>query len=169
MNARRLWVAVLIGMSLLIVRSATAYDSKSAAEAVKRGDSLRENDEFDAIISAATDSIRRNPKNGVAYYARARAYEEEGEFSKAFADYTETIRLLDPKSANAHWRRGCLYEKKGNHDKAIADYTEAIRLDPKNATIYYGRAHAYRQKGELNKAITDYTEAIRLNPEEAEA
>jgi len=50
MNTRRWLVVLLIGMFLLLVRSSWADDAKSAAEALKRGDSLREKGDLDGVL-----------------------------------------------------------------------------------------------------------------------
>ena len=42
MNIRKWLVAVLVGTSLLMVRSSMAKEYKSAAEALKRGNSLQQ-------------------------------------------------------------------------------------------------------------------------------
>ena len=58
----------------------------------------------------------------------------KGEFDKAIADYTESIRL-NPQRAETYWGRGHAYAEKGEFDKAIADFTESIRLDPRHAEV----------------------------------
>ncbi|MGA2258561.1 MAG: tetratricopeptide repeat protein [Thermoguttaceae bacterium] len=95
-------------------------------------------------------------------------HEGKGEYDKAIADLTESIRL-DPKNADWYNNRGPFYEKRGEYDKAIADFTEAIRQDPNYAIAYINRGTVYHQKGEYDKTIADYTEAIRLDPKDADA
>jgi tetratricopeptide (TPR) repeat protein len=92
----------------------------------------------------------------------------KGEFDKAIADFTESIRL-DPRQAEVYCGRAYAYHQTGEFDKAIVDYDEAVRLDPKQATTYYNRGLAYAKKGDHDKAIVDFTEVILLNPKDAEA
>ncbi|WLB89247.1 tetratricopeptide repeat protein [Bradyrhizobium japonicum USDA 135] len=119
-------------------------------------------------IAAASEQIRRDPKDANAYYNRGNAYAARGDTDRAIADYTATIRL-DPAYANAYYNRGNAYSNKGNTDRAIADYTEAVRLQPTNANAYFNRGNAYGNKGDTDRAIADYTETIRVDPTYANA
>ncbi|MDX3968162.1 MAG: tetratricopeptide repeat protein [Bradyrhizobium sp.] len=119
-------------------------------------------------IAAASEQIRRDPKDANAYYNRGNAYAARGDTDRAIADYTATIRL-DPAHANAYYNRGNGYSSKGDTDRAIADYTATIRLDPAYANAYYNRGNAYSNKGNTDRAIADYAEAIRLQPTNANA
>lgn len=119
-------------------------------------------------IAAASEAIRRDPRDANAYYNRGNAYAASGDNDRAIADYTAAIRL-DPAHANAHYNRGNGYSNKGDNDRAIADYTATIRLDPAYANAYYNRGNAFSNKGDRDRAIADYTEAIRLQPANANA
>lgn len=124
--------------------------------------------ESNAAIAAASEAIRRDPKDANAYYNRGNAYAASGDADRAIADYTATIRL-DPSYANAYYNRGNGYSNKGDTDRAIADYTATLRLDPAYANAYYNRGNAYSNRGDTDRAIADYTEAIRLQPTNANA
>ena len=71
---------------------------------------------------------------------------EKGEFDKAIADFTESIRL-DPRHAEVYRGRAYAYPKNGEFDKAIADYNEAIRLNPKYADDVLQSWLGLRQEG----------------------
>lgn len=119
-------------------------------------------------IAAASEAIRRDPKDANAYYNRGNAYAAHGETDRAIADYTAAIRL-DPAHANAYYNRGNGYSTKGDTERAIADYTATIRIDPAYANAYYNRGNAWSDKGNTDRAIADYTEAVRLQPTNANA
>ncbi len=129
----------------------------------KRGLAYVEQGDYNRAIADLTESIRLVPKyanadrrRGViytpenkykrtiaeAYYFRGLAYGEQGDYNRAIADLTESIRLV-PEYADAYQMRGNYYILKKKYKRAIADYTEVIRL---------------------NRAIADYTEVIRLDP-----
>ena len=109
-----------------------------------------------------------NVKDAKADYSRHLADDNQDNYAKAIADYTEAIRL-DPRDAKAYYSRGLAYDNKGDYDKAIADYTEAIRLDPKDAKAYFNRGGIYDDMRNYDKAIADFTEVIRLDPKSAKA
>src|SRR5262249_6666537 len=91
---------------------------------------------------AFTPPLRLAP-DAAAYRGRGLAYEEEGKYAQAVADYTEAIRL-DPRAADAYLHRGDAYFAQDDFDQAITDYDEAICLDPSLAVAYQhrGLAHA---------------------------
>ena len=116
--------------------------------------------------------IRRNPNDEYAYNNRGIAYEDEGDYDAAIADYTKAIQI-DPKYADAYYNRGNVYSKqKGDYDAAIADYNKAIRIDPKSpksADVYSNRGTTYENKGDHDAAITDFNKAIQIKPDDAVA
>ena len=164
MKIRKWLVAVLIGMSVLVVRLAIADENKAAGEAIKRGDLLREsanqarrrgdvpgeNRDFEAAVAAYTEAIRLAPKDAEAYHGLARTYYN--------------------KSARYNIARGA-YFNKDDSEKAISYDTQAIQLNPNFAEAYRLRAYAYLVRAEFfgqlaayQKAISDFTESIRVNP-----
>jgi tetratricopeptide (TPR) repeat protein len=126
------------------------------------------NRDYDGAIATASEAIRLDPKNAIAFYNRGFAYWRKSDDDRAIADYNEAIRL-DPNYADTFGNRGNVYLRKGDNDRAIADYNEVIRLNPTNATAFYNRGVAYARKGDDDRTIADYNEAIRLNPNYADA
>ena len=159
----------------------------------KRGLAYVEQGDYDRAIADLTESIRLVPKyanvdrmRGVfytpenkykrtiaeAYYFRGLAYGEQGDYDRAIADLTESIRLV-PKYTNAYQMRGIFYTRTNKYKRAIADYTEVIRLDPYVSDAYDNpylldayemRALAYRAIGKQRKADCDDREAESLKP-----
>jgi tetratricopeptide (TPR) repeat protein len=97
-----------------------------------------------------------------AYYNRALARLEMGQYDRAIADFDESIRL-DPTSAWTFLNRGNAWYGKGDLDRALADFDQAIRLDPKYALPYNNRAEVHKDRGDLHQAIDDYGRAIDLD------
>ncbi|HXX07505.1 MAG TPA: tetratricopeptide repeat protein [Pseudolabrys sp.] len=79
-----------------------------------------------ALIQSATE-----PKENVAvaFFNRALAYEEKGEYARAIADYSDAIRL-NPNDAEAHLYRGLDKQRLGDKAGAEADIAAAKRLNP---------------------------------------
>jgi tetratricopeptide (TPR) repeat protein len=62
-----------------------------------------------------------------AYFNRAHAYGEMGNWDLSIADYTQVIRL-EPKNRAAYNQRGAAWYNKGDRSKAAEDYAAAERL-----------------------------------------
>ena len=99
----------------------------------------------------------------MAYCNRGLAYDRIGDYERAIADFSETIRLK-PEFVEAYNYRGAAYIQKGDYDRAVADENQVIGLDPKHVTAHFNRGNAYRRKGDWDRALTDYKEALRLGP-----
>ncbi|MDR0456536.1 MAG: tetratricopeptide repeat protein [Treponema sp.] len=129
------------------------------------------NYEKDMEIKELTKAIGLDPSNAYNYHGRGNVYFAKGDYDRAIADYTQTIRL-DPKWAGAivYYQRGNAYSNKYDYDRAIADYSEAIRINPNNNLYAYAnRGDAYAHKYDYDRAIADYTQAIRIDPNYADA
>ena len=109
-----------------------------------------------------------NPTDANGYFSQGIAFEQQGDYHGALANYDQAIKL-DSNYAEAYFNRGYAYSYLGEKQKAIADYTQVIQLKPNYANAYYNRGIAYSNLGEKQKAIDDYNQAIKLNPNLAHA
>lgn len=139
----------------------------SAIDQFKKGMSAARTGSYEEAIerlSPAIASGKLSPANlAAAYRNRGRAYNGKGQYDKAIADYTETIKLL-PGDPVAYNNRGFAYNKKGQRNKAVADATKAIEIKPDYAYAYSNRCWAYQKLGQRTKAIADCRRALKLNP-----
>ena len=100
--------------------------------------------------------------NAEAAFESGEANRKKGEYDKAIADFTTSIRL-NPLYAIAYVCRAMAYGMKKEYEKAIADCTATIKLDSNFAHAYYYRGKIFYFEEEYDKAIMDFTESIRLN------
>jgi tetratricopeptide (TPR) repeat protein len=119
----------------------------------------------DISISGCTGMIQSGQETSanlaIAYYNRATADGDKGEYDLAHADYNQSIQL-QPDDADAFTGRCYVYFKEGQFDQAIADLNESIQLMPDDADAFYNRGNAYSSKGEYDNAIADFTSAIQF-------
>lgn len=163
-------------------------------------DALKESRKPKGIVrpKAVPQAIPVYDQTVQAYLARGIAYEGQGNYTKALADFNRTVKI-DHNCASCFYRRGDIYYLKGNRshafanwnkalrldsqnpasgityyskvrpDRAIADNTKVIRVYPRYPLAYYTRATAYAAKGRHDKAIADFSKAIELDPKYVEA
>lgn len=82
--------------------------------------------------------IRRNPQDPLAYFRRAVAMHQSGQFNKAIVDLNDAIRL-QPDFGAAYRLRARAYEGQRLTEKATADDQAADRLQaPTDIAIVYG-------------------------------
>jgi uncharacterized protein YecT (DUF1311 family) len=103
------------------------------------------------------------PENiAIALSNRGNAYQAEGDYDRAVADYDQAIQL-DPNDPIAFSNRGNAYKRRGDVDRAIADFSEAIRLDPRFAEAFANRGLLKLKRGDAD-ANDDITNAESLKP-----
>ncbi len=128
---------------------------------LKRDDDCAENDYY-CKIEHYSKAIDLNPNFAIAYYNRANAYYELGNYDRAINDYNKAIELKTD-FAEAYFGQGDVSRANGNYDQAINYYTRAIELKPLKE-FYTNRGIVYSDKGNYEQAIWDYNKAIELNP-----
>ena len=146
--------------------------TKTKARAIAyltRGSQFRWKQNADRAITDFGEAIRLDPTSddySHQYYSgRADAYKLKGDYERAIADYTASIRLQsDWTKPNEYRRRGEIYLEKGDFDKAIADYDWGVRRWPKEYGGYTYRAKAYALMGDYDRAFADFDQALRIKP-----
>ncbi len=89
-----------------------------------------------------------------AYYARARAYEEARELSKAAADYRAAYQR-DPSFIMAHYYLGLLnFEQHRNETEAIREFAAMNEIDPGNEFSEIGQAYIDMNLGRDDAALS---------------
>ncbi len=96
--------------------------SNEAVAALIHGD-------YDKAIAEATEAIRLDSENVMAYLNRGSAYVLKGEPDKAIKDFDRVIQL-EPKEVRGYDNRAAAYAAKGDYRKAVEDYREAMQVGP---------------------------------------
>ncbi|HWB59498.1 MAG TPA: tetratricopeptide repeat protein, partial [Chthoniobacteraceae bacterium] len=99
------------------------------------------------VLACRDMIVKLDPKDDKAYINRAAAYDSNGAYADAAADYSVAIRA-NPQDAGLYIERGGDFVQTGDYDKAIADFNEAFRLKPASdddsAKARTGRALGYK-------------------------
>ena len=136
----------------------------------------------DIVVCLSSDGqhLRRPPEEpntanssseAMDHMNTANAWNNQGQYDQALAEYAEAMRLLDPKDANGLafvlFNRAVCWTHKGDQAKAVTDLTQCVTLLPKYASAYAARGRLWRDQGQYQKAVADYNAALAINPDES--
>jgi len=114
------------------------------------------------------DVLQNYPNASVAYNNRGRVFQEQGDLSRALADFVRAIET-DPRHALAFYNRGVTRFALNQYDLALSDLNQAAALDPGYYKTFNNRGLIYYLRGETGRALLDYERALALNPDYAGA
>ena len=112
---------------ILLVSASLAYgglqeDLNAAVNAHGRG-------EFEEAIRLYTKALEYSgipdENRSKIYFNRGLAYDNQGRYDQAIANYSRAIEL-NPDYVSAYYNRGNAYDNQGRYHQAIADYSRAI-------------------------------------------
>ena len=135
---------------------------------IGQAESLFATSSYNAAALAYTCALGLNPEYVPALAQRGYIYTQQGDSTRAFADYERAL-ALDETYIPAYVNRGALYTRLGNFGLAINDLTLAISLDPNNAAALNNRAVVHAIEANYELALADLNAAIVLAPEYARA
>lgn len=131
---------------------------------VGEGNTLLNQQRYEAAVESYTKAIAAQPKNIAAYYNRSLAYIMMKRTDLALADL-EMVLQLDPKNTDALVQRSYIYGEKDQFTEALRDLNLALTFDTTNATIYFNRAQTYARQKRIEEAILDYNRSIAIRPD----
>ncbi len=150
----------------------TWFTSKRAKEALERGETLRQAEDWEAAkqeyqkaIHWTTHTVTRGLPDdrvmkGQAHLGLGRVYLRLEQIADAVTQFTLANSLL-PEAWEPLYYRGCGEGRLGNFLKSEDSFTAALTLAPAEARIYCQRGHARFKAGHLETALHDYLAAQR--------
>ncbi len=117
-----------------------------------------------ACTRLANNQSQMSDLRASAFFNRAGAYGQAGEYDKAIADYSSAIEIKD--TPYYYSSRCWAYAQKGDLDCALKDCDKAIAGDASLAEAYVNRGAIYEKKRDAEKAILDYQAALAVEPQE---
>jgi WD40 repeat protein len=119
--------------------------------------------ELQEAVAQATEAIRGDTKQTVAYLVRAEALRRLKRIEPALADLAVAIRL-DPNQPGPYVIRAEILKRRNMFDQAIADATHALTVDPRNAAAFSVRAECRSAIGDMEGATGDLQEMLLIDP-----
>lgn len=126
-----------------------------------RGRSLLEVEETRQGMNDLNKAIALDPKKSEAFYLRARAHYELGNYQFSLRDYSTAFNLVKTpiEKAEILRLRARMHAALKKYELSIADLSLSLQFnrDPVAFTL---RANQYANVGKYNEAVKDYTDAI---------
>jgi tetratricopeptide (TPR) repeat protein len=147
--------------SVEILSKSIRLDSTNIAARNCLGKTLLHMEQYaDAIerLSVKTVDAETLKIRGDAYFALKN-------YSAAFIDYSESLKMLP--NASAYAGLGNVFVKMNNIAEGINNYTKAIELNPDCADYYFVRGKNLNLQAQYEKAINDFDKALNLDPDNA--
>ena len=118
-------------------------------------------------ITLFEDSIKKDPRNYLAHYNLAMAYEGVGKIKAAEQQYIQAIKY-NPEYVGAYTNLGILVYRKREYHRALILFQEAIRLKPDSLSEINNLALAVQLKKKysegINASINAFLEALKNSP-----
>ena len=118
---------------------------------------------YHEALTAATLSVKLNPKLARAYYQMGRLKRIASEPDDAIKNYFYAIEC-DPNQSDYFYAIADLFLFCGRDDEAVDAYHRTIDIDPKHARAYHGLCWALRRLGRLDEAIEAGRKAVKISP-----
>jgi tetratricopeptide (TPR) repeat protein len=167
--ARHSWAVALAACLVLAtgVAGAVAWANRPTPResAWSQGQAAYQRGDYRAAVQHFSQVLEAEPNSAEALFARARAFQQLGEFSVALADY-ETADRTSPDGRTRACAGYCK-SRLGQHGGAVTYYENAIKAGFKPAEVYNDLGHSrLRQSGLKNRiqAKRDLDRAISIQP-----
>ena len=154
---------LLICVLLLLVTAALPIYAQDSDEVFCGGTGVGA--DYAAIVEACDEWLEFNPLDVDAYFTRAYAENELGNYEDAILDYSKVL-FMSPKYSAAFNNRGYAYDLLGLEEMAIVDYTRALLTDPDYSLALLNRAYAYSDMGDYENALADAEQYEEIAPDD---
>jgi tetratricopeptide (TPR) repeat protein len=161
----------LLSLSLCAISVSAEEEEGEISTFVEKGMAAYSKGDVDRALVEFNEALKVNPNDPVAYFQRAKAYEQKKRLDQAISDYSQVIKKCPGffLCEEALYARGVLYHKKDRLQEANGDYTTLIQSSCSNkgvlANTHNNRALIYDQDGKYDLALADFNKALDLSPE----
>ncbi len=127
--------------------------------------------DFVSAISLYTlilDMTNDEQVQAIVLVHRGMGFLTEGEYQKALADFTESVRSK-PENVQAFYHRGITYQILGDYEAASRDLSKAVQLNPFRFDLLFQSALTYYHLDDCEKALAACNKALEIEPDSVPA
>ncbi len=147
-------------------RQTKSKPSRQAQKHMRQGyDHYKEN-RIEKAIDELSQAIEIDPQNFEAYFWRARALMQKGQFENAIADFKKVLDL-NPGYSPAYDNLGWLFMRRNEYDQSLSYLNRSIELKPENGWAHYMRSRIFFKQGDLKNALENAQTACKLDYKDA--
>lgn len=156
------WLAVLVLVLLLLVMGVGGFVLRGV---IAGRSPVRTAAEYQ--IDQAKRNLVVNPQQADAHLQLAYAYQEDGKYDKALAEYAKAL-TIDPKNTAAYYNKGLIYERLGISDKALSAFWAVLNIDPTHELAAKELGKYYAAHKEYRSLVIAVRPAAEARPEMAD-
>ena len=109
------------------------------------------------------ETLKRSPHFVAAYLGRATAWEAQGLWDRADADYQAALGIW-PHNPDILLALARLNTERGRLDDALDDYRQVMKVNPNLADTYFQMGEIFLRRNQLDEAIEAYRVCGMKNP-----
>jgi len=156
--------------ALASLRAASAADSTDERARIAKADALVASKQFEAAHGVLTDTVRRYPSSGQAYWRLGRLSEDGADPTGALRAYEAAARLAPVAGASVVYAAiGRLQHSALNLDAAARAYERRVALAPRSAAAHLDLGTVYQAQDRLDDALVEDLAAALVDPANATA
>lgn len=167
LTARAQQVATLRDTLSLKIRQIEAYPDSLPLRFEKASINMRL-EQWRYAQEEYTAILKRWPDNPEALYFRAFAYDKQGFYDFAAADY-EKLSILMPGQLNVMLGLALVRDKQGRVTESMQLMNQIVELFPDSTVAYLARGSMELDRGQNETAEYDFAIAVRLSPNDTDA
>jgi tetratricopeptide (TPR) repeat protein len=144
-------------------KTVSNFISTNKLDWYKKGNSLRQTNDYDEAIKYYDRSIQIDPKHYHSWYYKGLCLHHQRKYDEAIKSFSKAI---DPDKSHYVWfYRGLDHYNLGHYNEAIDDYDKAINIEPSHRQSNYNAGLTLRRLGRDKDVNKYFKKAADLGPE----
>ena len=150
----------------ILLSGCNLFHQESALDLYLRGQLEAEQGRLPEALQSLSESIKKNPRMGLALVARGDIYKQQGNYEQAAVDY-KRVTEQEPYNFKAHFQLGVVYQYLKKFSDALVAFEHAVKIRPLDAEANMNLAMSYVQLGQPLSGLVYAQRAVQVNDKSA--